>query len=318
MNTTMRRLTLVIATILLATTGLLAQVAAPVPVQSSGFSSDAEPVFTDVPTSRSVSVSGFDPFSRGRSKTPVLVVPAADISVEDIRAVREDMTIMVGIFRKMLSQAHLTPGADNAPFVGSLFGRSTQNTENIYLQGFGVLFMMNVDFPLAPGPQAPPAAAGGEDADVDRMWQETRQSLFEPQRRDSDWGREENVVEYSQAKVEDLKTTIIKALKHAANIRALAPTELVVVTITGRPISENIRVSSLPGTNAVVVVEQGGKTRLFEGGVPDDVAQSMPGVLTLRAKVSDITSYAKGDVGLDQFRQRVQVIMYPKRTVEMR
>ena len=123
-------------------------------------------------------------------------------------------------------------------------------------------------------------------------------------------------MKYDAEKVEKLKTTLIESLKHAANIRILKPDESVILSITGSGISSGKIVSmvALPGTDQTLVVQEkgGGKiTKVYTGGYPDDLQLSSPTVLVIRAKKSDIVSFAKGGLNLDSFRQRIQILSYP-------
>jgi hypothetical protein len=112
--------------------------------------------------------------------------------------------------------------------------------------------------------------------------------------------------------VESLKTAIITALKHAANIRGLQPAESVIVTIIGQSTSPDIaRVQTIQGTDEVVVIDRTGTKTVYKGGLPENIKQSTQTVLTIRAKISDVTSFSKGDLNLDQFRQKVQVLSHP-------
>jgi len=216
----------------------------------------------------------------------VRVVPAGEIAVDTLAAVTEDMTVMRRIFQTTVEQAPATDyafgvyGASD-PFQTMFMGRGRQNGQTMYLQGFGALFTLDVDFPLSPGPQAEEEDPQEQaDMGVDPVWRATRQQLFDPRSSDRREKSNDQGQVYSAEKVEKLKTDIIKALKHAANIRHLAPDEVVVVTVSGRPVL-----------------------------LPDDMIAATT-VLTIRAKRSDIDSFAKGDSNLDQFRQKVQVISH--------
>ncbi|MBN1362158.1 MAG: hypothetical protein JW993_16300 [Sedimentisphaerales bacterium] len=247
----------------------------------------------------------------------VLVVPAADIGVEDLAAATEDMTVMARIFQSKLGQARSSGVVlpDFAGLYGNVFlGPSDRGAQSIYLQGFGALFTMRVDFPLAPGPDEPEETPQEQPkTDVDPVWVQAQQEIFDPgaSERENDSGKE--VIKYNAEQVEDLKTSLVTALKHAANIRVLAPAEVVVVTVTGAPVPTTItQIETLRGSNDVLVVEKSGATKVYRGGLPAGLGTSAATVLTIRAKVADISAYAKGDSSLEQFRQKVQIISHPQ------
>jgi hypothetical protein len=246
----------------------------------------------------------------------VQIVPAGQIEMEEVATVTEDMAIMARILKKVTGQptsmAYGGFGRYENPF-GAMFG-GVQVNQSIYVQGFGALFTMKVGFPLSPGPDDEEQAAPEETKDdVDSVWLETRQALFDPTPADPMGGGQDEGPAYDAEKVEELKTSLINALKHAANIRALADGDVVVVTVTGKPVLDKIvSVETVPGTTDVVVVQKGGRAQVFQGGLPEDIVTSVPTVLTIRAKVSDINSYAKGTSTLEAFRAKVQVISHPQ------
>ena len=275
--------------------------------------------------SRSVSLS------TGRRTTgagnTVLVIPTQEIKTEEILTINEDMNVMSRIFEEKLNQLRF--GAQNMSWAftggrwmtdryGGMFLGSSPAGRTMYLQGYGALFLMNVDFPLS----APPEAEKQEEEkpqkeNVDEVWEQTKQQIYEPQETIRPGrGAERQEVKYDAEKVEKLKTSLIEALKHAANIRILKPDESVILSITGSGASSGKIVSmvDIPGTDQKVVTERsGGKQvlKVYKGGLPDDLQLSSPTVLVMRAKKTDIDNFAKGGLNLESFRQRVQILSYP-------
>ncbi|MHC4328535.1 MAG: hypothetical protein ACYSWW_10490, partial [Planctomycetota bacterium] len=258
----------------------------------------------------------FSSRSQSGSAGAVLVIPSEQIKTEDLVAVTEDMSVMSAIFLKNLQQANITPSGGSLfvssrdPF-GRYFGGGMGAIQSMYLQGYGVLFLMNVDFPLSPPPQAEKAEKVEEKADADPVWDQVKRDMYEPQaarRRKADRPAEE----YDAEKVENLKTTVINALKHAANIRSLKPDESVVVTIAGSGASATNVTTVITGKGQVVIQDKGRNTiRIVDAPQPADLGLSAPAVLIIRAKKSDIDGLARGDFDLDQFRQRVLMLSYP-------
>ncbi len=119
----------------------------------------AEPAAPSVPigASRPVAVSVW-PAERG-SAGAVLVIPSTEMKPEDIAAVMEDMSIMLRILDKSLGQQRLTAtrtgvffDRNTDPWSEVFVGRSSA-TQAIYLEGFGSLFLIGVDFPLSAPPK---------------------------------------------------------------------------------------------------------------------------------------------------------------------
>ena len=238
----------------------------------------------------------------------VLVVPAAELKGEDLAAITEDMTVMSRIFGNKLSQARLTTGRggwyveDYNPF----FGRDSGTIEAIYLEGYAALFLMKVNFPLSPSPEAQEEKKT-EEGDTDPLWTQMRQEIYAPEeadrRRRTDDRPEEK---YDAEKVEELKETIIKTLKHAANIRGLKPDQSVILTVIGgqsQSGTATVTQSYLYGRST------GRSSRMVRRApvVPTVAASFLPTVLTICVKKSDIDAFAKGELSFDQFRQRTKI-----------
>jgi hypothetical protein len=243
----------------------------------------------------------------------VLVIPTAEIKPQDMVTLMEDMTVMCRIFDKKLAQSNLVPGM---PFYGrvrlsSPFSLDSQSMGAMYVQGYGALFMRTVDFPLSPPPQTEEREET-EEEDADPVWEQMKQEMFSPQdvARQAPGRQEEK---YDARKVKNLKSTIIKALVHTANIRGLKPDESVILTVTGKASrSPNIVIKEVAGMNSIIVYDKNEKTtRLYDGGLPDELAYSSQTVLTIRAKKSYIDALAQNKISFDQFQEKIQLLSYP-------
>jgi hypothetical protein len=300
--------------------------AAPEPASATLPDSDVTEEMDDLLMGMSVPSPRRVMFGNSRANS-VVIIPNQEIKAEEILTINEDINVMSRIFDEKLNQERLGASSMSWSFSGgrgmtygfpTFFGHDGSTIGNMYLQGYGALFLMNVNFPLSAPPDIEKQEEKPEKEDVDQLWQRTREQIYEPQettrRRSRAAGREE--VKYDAEKVENLKTTLIKTLKHAANIRIIRPEESVVISITGSSSSSNniVNMINLPGTNQTLVVqEKGGSkvSKIYTGGLPDDIELSSPTVLVIRAKKSDIDSFAKGDLNFDNFREKVQILSYP-------
>ena len=255
----------------------------------------------------------------------VLVIPSGQTKTEDLLTINEDMSVMSRIFEKNIEQAQLTM-ARGSIFVSrqntlsTFLGGGRGEIQSIYLQDYGALFLMKVDFPLTP----PPDMQDDEKETIkaekgDPVWQQMRREIYEPDKVDRRRRTDRPEEKYDPEKVENLKTTLIKALKHATNIRSLKPDESVVLTVTGigGSTSAKIITTTRTGENQVLVQERDadGKTitRLIQGTGKElnDIGLSSPAILVIRAKRSEIDDFAKGNLDFDKFRERVQVLTCP-------
>jgi hypothetical protein len=266
----------------------------------------------------------------------ILVIPVEEIKAEDLAAITEDVGIMCRIFDKKLRQEY---GLNTS--LWDPFGRSA-GPEAIYLEGYGVLFLLQVDFPLAP-PSEIQEQEPNEQGDL--TWEETKRELYS-QQEGASHGQESRIVisrlvgaptrEYDGEKVEQLKDLIIKSLKHATNIRNLKPDESVIITIRGcAPVDVILEtVETLPSSGA----PQTSTSRYSSASPRSDASQrgtsrssttasrkradlvqtrfrtkDVSGgatIMTIRAKKADIDTFAKGKANFDQFRQRVRINTY--------
>lgn len=270
-----------------------------------------------------------------RAAQSILVIPADEIKAEDLAAITEDIGIMCRVLDKKLEQeARIEPAKRMLfPF------RANNETEGIYLEGYGVLLLLNVNFPLIPPPETKKEEPPKEEGDA--VWEETKNELrstkeggdftegiYGGRYGGGDYsgggrmiymmsGSDRPSEEYDPEKVEQLKTTLIKSLKHAANIHNLKPDESVIISVRGCAPAVVVRETVVEETNG-----RGPDRTLSSRSVstsrrvPHQKVMSVkkdsatPAVLTIRAKKSDIDTFSKGEISADQFRQKVRVHTY--------
>jgi hypothetical protein len=229
---------------------------------------------------------------------------------------------------------------------GDFFGRDSCETEAIYIQGYGTLFLMEVNFTFTPPPKSQEQEDEETAEDVDPTWQRARQQIFSPKGLRSEFVSEEK---YSAEKIDQLKTELIRTLKHAANIRNLKPDEWVILTVIGqgrqpgefhedyyRSAAPRSNYSSSYSTSSQSSSSEGGGYAAsrssgvaggyggmggfgggvygggggFGGGSYGEMGPPSATVLTIRAKKSDVDDFAKGELDFEQFQQKVQIFMY--------
>jgi len=187
------------------------------------------------------------------------------------------------------------------------FGRDSGTTEAVYLEGYAALFLMKVNFPLSPTPETKEEKET-EEEDTDPLWTQMRQEIYAPEevsrRRRTDDRPEEK---YDAEKVEELKETLIKTLKHAANIRGLKSDQSVILTVIGgRSQSDAMTDTRLYRTRTSRGSSSMGRStgRRAPG---TETGSFLPTVLTICAKKSDIDAFAKGELSFDQFREKTRI-----------
>lgn len=264
----------------------------------------------------------------------ILVIPEGQMAGEQLGEIIEDMNIMSRIFEKDLKKVDKLSASR---FYFAVGHQSAGAPRNIYLEGYGALFLMEVDFPLLPLAQAEEKET--EEEDVDRVWQQAKREVYQsPNDRHFKIESEDEHEEYDAAKVEGLKTRLVRNLKHASNIRNLKSSEWIIVAVTGSGgESTEIHISTGYGRTGVMgrSGRSGGRSRSprdgraggssggaqggrfgggggfgggFTGGLSTTPASAT--VLTVRAKKSDVDAFAKGKLNLEQFQKRVQMFTY--------
>jgi hypothetical protein len=78
----------------------------------------------------------------------VLVIPATDIEAEDLVEITQDLQVMSHIFDERFKEPRTIKGVFTD--FGDFFGRDNRSTEAIYMQGYGVVFLMEVNFAFSP------------------------------------------------------------------------------------------------------------------------------------------------------------------------
>ncbi len=233
----------------------------------------------------------------------VLVIPTAQMKMENLAVITEDMSVMSRIFDKQLSQSNLVTSGGrllgvNHPFLG----RGDSTTEAIYLEGYGALFLIKVNMLLSAPPEAQKKEKTKEEEDTDPVWTQMRREMYEPEEAGRSRTDDRPEEKYDAEKVESLKTNLIKTLKHAANIRDLKSEQLVILTVIG----DGHRSASTV-TRSYTLGRSTGRRRTVQT-LPEIQADFLlPTVLTICAKKSDIDAFAKGELDYDQFRQRIEI-----------
>ncbi len=174
--------------------------------------------------------TGYPPAIGPVGSRKVLVVPAEEIKPEDLAAITEDMQVMSYILDERFRETRRIQGVFTD--FGDFFGRDNRATEATWLQGYGVLFSMEVSFAFSPPSKAPAQETKPPGEQGDSTWQRARQQVFSPGEFE---GAESagSAEEYNSQVVEELKRDLITTLKHAANIRGLQPDEWVILTLAG-------------------------------------------------------------------------------------
>ncbi|UCF14374.1 MAG: hypothetical protein JSW59_13245 [Phycisphaerales bacterium] len=242
------------------------------------------------------------------SRRKVFIIPSAEIDRDSHLAIERDIHVMSHIFDRILKKPVDKIGG-LFTVMDDFFGRDSRVTQVIYMDGYGVLFFMDVDFALVGPPQPPQPEEPNEPKEqVDTTWKQAERELYAPPgiaAYKSIEGRSRP--QYEGEKVELLKKNLVETLKHAANIRALKSDDSVILTIVGRAITPTALIRR--GKKVEWEFLKSGKwVPAGEDAGVVTYPSLPPSVLTIRAKKSDIDAFSKGELDFDAFYERTQLL----------
>jgi hypothetical protein len=179
----------------------------------------------------------------------------------------------------------------------------SRRPQSMYLEGYGALFLLNVQFPLVPPAKEDEKA----EKQADTTWEKTKQELYGSRTGNMRiWN--DRAVEYDQQQVDDLKKDVLDALKNAGNIRAVKPDESITVAVLGNH-------AGGPGRfvkSATTFTPDGARktNRFYTVGDRARVGAGRETTLIIRAKKSDVDAFNKGTIESDEFKKRASISAY--------
>lgn len=261
--------------------------------------------------------SAFD-FTTSHQRSPrVLVIPKEAGDAKSFAEVEEDLGVMAHILDKAASAGDKTTRAMGISVFLRLPGNSAA-PQNIFIEGYGAIFLLNVNFPLQP----PPAKEGDAEAKepVSNEWEEAKRELSHPgkvpgsdpfvffeERFGGDaWNAKMPVADYDADKVEDLKKDLIAALKNAANIRRLKSDELVTVVVTGAEAGVVTKAFKSGGSKSSNPMGESVAIAKASAGERKPVAASNK--IILRVRKADAEAFQNGKLDFEAFRKKVALL----------
>ena len=227
-----------------------------------------------------------------------LVVRTGDADPKTQGALEEDLAVMSHILTKALDE--LPGGAGNGHKVMGIdvfFTSGATPLRSLYLDNYGAVFFLNVNFPLV----APPEKHTEEKQVGDSAWEDARQELYGQHQAGGAPG--EPGEEYNPEKVDKLKDALLESLKNASNIRGLKPNEFLTIWVSG-------------GANSGE-----GRLRVVQANAPGNVITTEPmapsgrkTILTLRVTKAQIDSYASGKLPAEDFQKQARITVYTGET----
>jgi len=240
-----------------------------------------------------------------RDGSRMLVVPSRTIDEGELSATLEDVKVMSRILDRALVE---NLGSDYTTRHLSLFWDLAQGPpapEAMYLQEYGAVFVVRVKFPLL-------ASVTGEKSETagsaDSVWERTKREIHGLPGSAGPAGQKP---QYDAAKMETLQMTVLRTLKHATNIRHLAPDESVVVAVVGgeSPGSTG-RTHAVPTPAGELPTGGRGYPGSFLARPAILLHPSPATVLTIHVRKSDIDAFARDEITFDKFCRQATIYAY--------
>jgi hypothetical protein len=243
------------------------------------------------------------PLPRTTRTGRTLIIQSTDRDPAALANAEEDLSVMALILRKATGVARTEERrvAMGIEVDSSVFG-SSSGARNIYLEGYGALFLLGVRYPLIAPTDAIKENAPKEN--TTNEWTSARDEFLNngPARvqvaLDRIWTTQlrQAAEQYDSNKVEELKTALFQALKNAAHIRILKPTDFVTIVIQGGEVARTEKTAG----------RAGGKGNRIE-------TRAAETVMTMRVRASDALAFGKGELDLNGLRQRTVIQTYFRR-----
>jgi len=240
------------------------------------------------------------------SSVPPVVIQFGSKGPEAIATMEDDLAVMTHLIDQALDRMG-GDVPDEKMGIKLYYTSGGKSVRALYLENFGPLFMVKVNFPV----HAPAVTeAKAPDEPDDSEWNRARRSVLGfPE--DARWTGGSGGVPYEAERVEALKKQLVAALKNASNMKGVKPDEHVTVTVFGSPAA----------TDGIVIREQKGNSSrqatavrlesVVEGNkviIESARASSHGTILTLRLKKADIDSAGKD--GADALAKKAIVNTY--------
>lgn len=232
-----------------------------------------------------------------------LILPADDASPESITGLREELAIMARLFAKAADPENGKRNAFRVDLLQFGLGKG-RDLDALYLDGYGAVFLLAVDFPLVDAPKA----AEKKDAaksDKDAEWEKARRELTGKGgdlSDDLEHDDDPEPAKFDAEKVAGLRKRLAETFRHAANLKSVKAGEQVVVQVTGKSARRIQSDQALSMRFDPLLARRYG----LDPGVPTPLnGGPATATLTLRAKKSDVDAFAAGRLSAEEFGKKI-------------
>lgn len=214
-----------------------------------------------------------------------LIVQTSKFDAKAAENLREDMAVMSRILDKACGER----ANESERVLGlDIMIHGGRGARNMFIEDYGVLFMLDVGMPLKPQPVSDEKEES-EEARANAEWESARNELFGGRRSMAAKlaGRGGRSA-YNEEEVTRLKKELIDAMRNASNIRGLKESHWVTIVVRGR---------------ANPWVEPSDANAYLEQDADSET------IMVIKVRKGEIDAMAKG-VPREEFRKRVSVQTY--------
>ncbi|MDX1951678.1 MAG: hypothetical protein SFY81_05810 [Verrucomicrobiota bacterium] len=227
------------------------------------------------------------PFRHGPELDPLILRHSKQNSKVD-REMKEDLKVMSRILEKAVESS---PESSSKRAMGILILDGDATPRHMYIEGYGAVFLFNSGITLEPNKEQSADDKKKQD-EPNSDWEEARRELFDhpdfPEEQIHLWaGGPLEPPRYDAEQVENLKKSVLKALRNGTNMRHLGKDEVITVVIQGGPraVVHNTKIRKNNGE----IIENELATFAFRGH-PEDRA-----TMTIQVRKADLQNEAIAD-----------------------
>ncbi len=227
----------------------------------------------------------------GPLSSATLILPGDNPDPNQLRRLHEDMVVFSEILHEGLRSLLIRPDEMMAADSSGSFNGLRQQNHSTYIEGYGVVFLLYVDFPLI-GQEKSGVVPGVDRKDL--VWETTKERIW-----NSRSSRKQTEVSYDPQRIERLKDNLMEVIRHGSNIRVLPEKEWIVVAVQYRPVRFPTGFDYFYGKPAT-------------GSNPPGTAtgRNNPSALILRVSKGVVNAFAEDRLSKQEYRKNVHVIRY--------
>jgi hypothetical protein len=224
-----------------------------------------------------------------RVTSPPTVVLNDDSDPPVVARLEEDLSVFQHLLQRNVSRS---VGATRVRLGIPMLVTSRQDGRTTYIQGWGALFQLQMDFPVT-APTRGKSAGVAKDADSD--WEKAKRQIYLGVVGEPADDAQDNGSAFDANQVESLKSEVIATFKFADHLRDVRPEERVTVLVRGAsPTAGSIQLGRVS------------TPRQYTGVVTN----GHHGYLTLSVTKRDITEWVTGAQTFNDFIKKVRISTY--------